>query len=320
MEGSADVSASTPATTVQPEAQTEVETEASEGGEDPSGGTTDGKGPESVKKPVTEARKLKWRAKVDGAEEDVEVDEETIKRDYQKWKASEKKFQEAAQIRKETEDYFKELKKDKWKVFKDMGLDPVSAAEELLIERIKMEQMTPAERRAYDLEQENRQYKAELEQERSAKKEYEASIAKQKQEAVELQLSADLGAEFVDAIKATGVKPSPRLVTRMAEHMLANYNSTGKKMAAKDALMHARRTLADDAASYLESLSLDEVKKTLSKPFLDGLRKSDVEAVLAQDPVGKSQVETKQQQVPKALKRGSTDQIFDNLFEKSLKR
>lgn len=319
MEGSADVSATPTAPEGQPEATAEAKEETSTESEAVPGtkaASKDGKDPATP----AEKRRIKFRAKVDGVEEEVDLDEDTIQRDYQKWRASQKKFEEAAQIRKETQEYFQELKKDKWKVFKDMGLDPVAAAEELLIERIKLDQMSPAERRAYDLEQENNRYKAELEQERSAKKQFEADIAKQKQEAVELQISADLGQEIVDAIKATGAKPSPRLVTRMAEHMLAHYTTNGTPLKAVDALKHARRTLVDDASSYLADLPLDEVKKILPKSFLDGLRKSDVEAVLAQDPVAKlTSGEPKQQQVRKALKRGNTDQIFDNLFEKRFK-
>lgn len=321
MEGSADVSTSPTQATAQPEAQEQTQEEASAGGEDPSGSSQDGSGPKTDQKSATEKRKLKFRAKVDGSEEDVELDEETIQRDYQKWRASEKKFQEAARKNEETKKYFEDLKKDKWKVFHDLGLDPHAEAESLLIEKMKLEMMSPAERRAYDLEKENMTYKERLQAAESREQERQAEFAKQKQEAVELQISADLGQEIVDAIKATGAKPSPRLVTRMAEHMLAKYSSTGEKLSAADALKFARRSLVDDASSYLADLPLDEVKKILPKTFLDGLRKSDVEAVLAQDPVGKvTQVAGKPQYIPKALKRGSTDQIFDNLFEKKFKR
>lgn len=314
MEGSADVSTSTPTTEVQSEVKSEATEETGKGTKAVREPGTDGKAPEGT----PEKRSLKWRAKVDGSEEDVELDEETIKREYQKWKASDKNFREAAKMRKEAEDRLSQYKKDRWKLFKDDGLDPYQEAENLLIDKIKMEQMSPAERRAYELEQENAQYKARLEAAEFEKRQHAEALAKQEREAIELQHGAQLGNEIVDAIKATGLKPSPRLVARAAEHMLAKYSSTGEKLAAKDALRYAQKSLADDAANYLAMMDPAEAKKILPKSFMDGFRKSDVEEALAQDPVARTRSETPRQ-VRKELKRGTTDQIFDNLFEKKFK-
>jgi hypothetical protein len=98
----------------------------------------------------------KVKAKVYGREVDVTVDE--LVRDYQKYQASDRKFQEASRLMKEMDKLVESGKKDPKvileklghkdpkAILKSLGIDPKEFAETLLIADIENEMLSPTER------------------------------------------------------------------------------------------------------------------------------------------------------------------------------
>jgi len=129
-------------------------------------------------------------------DEEVSLSDEDIKRDYSKWKASDKAFREAAQARKATEDFMRALQEDPEKILSDkrIPLDKRKLAEKWLLESIDSElnPTDPRDGKLTDLEKKLKEYqdRDELEAKTKAEQEYEAGKEQRKQQISETLLKA----------------------------------------------------------------------------------------------------------------------------------
>src|SRR5512138_624677 len=137
----------------------EVDTGSDDGIEKPTDDGHDADGqPETQKKEETPAQK-KYRLKVDG--EEIEVDETELTRGYSRAKAANKKFEEAASMRKDMQSLLTQLKNDPLSVLTNpaLGVDFKRIAEDFLIEQLRQEQMTPEQRAIADKDRQLEQFK-----------------------------------------------------------------------------------------------------------------------------------------------------------------
>lgn len=235
------------------------------------------KAPENVgeiaKETQPASRKLK--AIVDGAE--FEVDEAEIVKDYQKYKSADKKFQEAAQMRKQVDEFISnfqpylesiaKLKDDPWAVHKLAGIDYEDLAYNYAVQRALKEQeeanLDPTQKELKTLKQELEALRKEREEEAKFKeKQKEEALNLQKRQA-EMEAAQQLDSEIFDAIQELKIKPSERLVARMAEEMLNHLDATGKPLPAKEALKRVR--------SEVSRFSPDELMSLLPEDLIDAL-------------------------------------------------
>ena len=107
---------------------------------------------EKVKDPTHPQKRL-YRVKIDGQE--MEVDESELLAGYQRAKAANKRFEEAAKQRKQAEHFLKLLRTDPVKVLQhpEVGHDVRQLAEDYLAEIIKKEKMSPEEREKAELKE-----------------------------------------------------------------------------------------------------------------------------------------------------------------------
>lgn len=262
----------TEATQVQPSNTSESKEVASPKAPDSTG--------ESAKEAQQTSRKLK--AIVDGAE--IEADEVSALRAFQKEKASEKRFQEAAkekqeaaQMRKQVDEFISnfqpylesiaKLKEDPWAVHKVAGIDYESMAYEYAVQRALKEQeeanLDPTQKELKTLKQELEALRKEREAEAKAKeKQKEEALNLQRRQA-EMEAAQSLDGEIFEAISELKIKPSERLVARMAEEMLNHLDATGKTLPAKEALKRVR--------SEVSKFSSDELMSLLPEDLIDAL-------------------------------------------------
>jgi hypothetical protein len=246
-------------------------------------------------------KKIKHKIKVDGQEAELDYDE--IVRRAQKATGAEKRMQEAAQYRKTLEQSWNAS--DPSHFFKAKNLNPEEWAEQLLLEKMKREAMTPAEKKAFEKEQADKADRSKKDQE------LEELRANQKQ-LITQQVVAKLDGEIVDAFKAIDMKPNPLIVKRMAEIMDMHMDAhDGEMMPAKQALEQALGYRKTDSEEYLQSLTAEQLRTLLPKKLLDELRRQDVELVRSQSPMrSKESKGTSQPSTPKAQKRLSTEEFF----------
>ena len=269
------------------------------------------------KKQTAEQKALaKFKVKVDGQE--VEVDENELKRSYAHAKAAAKRMEEAAELRKSYqrqiqiaegfEKWIDNVKNNPEALFglaEQLGLDVDDIAMRRAAERLKYEYMDEDQRRAYDNERELRRYKdmeqrqAELQRQQAE----QAYIAKAR-ETVE--------SEFVDFFTEQGVRPTPTMLARIAELKLGAA-AAGRSLSMADAF---KRVQAEHQKARLEMLAnlSDEDIKALPKESLQKLRQTDMRQYNAgRRPTAQSA------STPQVKKPMSTDDFFamkDKQFSK----
>lgn len=276
----------------------------------------------------------KHRVKIGGEEKEVDYDD--LVTDYQTRQAADVKFREAARLMKEagaTKAEIEAFKKNPIAALKEAGANPAQIrqfAEEYLLEHLEYEQLDPAERKAREAEA--RAKKAEEEASKYKKAEEERTRA-----AREYQAAKEIDEEIGSALKAMGRKPTPRLIARVAESLIADFEAKMarastqygdelpddildrlERMPASEAVKRVQQEYAQDIAEYLSSLPVSEIRKVLPKEILDGLRKADIDDVLSQDPVG-SRKPRNQEAAPakrEKVKRMSSDSFFKKLDQK----
>lgn len=277
----------------------------------------------------------KHRVKVDGAEAEVEYDE--LVRDYQLRKVSDKRLKEAAELAKRVKaefDQVESFRKDPWSALKNAGQDPYALAEQLLLQKMEWEGLSEAEQRAQLAE-----IRAKSLEERIGAEEKRAKEARAAQ--AEAQALREIDDEIGDALKSSGKRPTPRMIARITETLIAHHErqleglrqqfgeeipeeaySRVQRLPAAEAVKRVHREYLGDVAEFLSGMSAAELKQAIPKEILDSLRQAEVDAVLAQDPTGsrKPRTEPAPRQDRRSSKRMSTDDFFSKLEDKITKR
>lgn len=157
----------------------------------------------------------KFKLKVDGREE--ELGEEEVIRYASMGKAANKRFQEAAKMRQEAEQFVSLLKRDPIKALSDpkIGHDFRQLAEQYLSQQLEQEMMSPEQRKAREMEQKLREYEDRERQEVETKRE-------QEMRSLEDKYAEGFTKTITDALSMGGVPKTPKTVKRMAELMHKN--------------------------------------------------------------------------------------------------
>lgn len=232
-----------------------------------------------IKKQTPEQKALaKYKVKVDG--EELEVDENELKRSYAHAKAAAKRMEEAAEMRKQYqreiqiakgfEQWIDNVKNNPEALFalaEQLGLDVDDIAMRRAAERLKYEYMDENQRRAYDNERELQRYK-QMEQR-------QAELQRQQAEQQYLAKAREsVESEFVDFFTEQGIKPTPTTLARIAELKLGAA-AAGRSLSMADAW---KRVQAEQQRARLEMLAnlSDEDIKALPKESLQKLRQTDM--------------------------------------------
>lgn len=255
--------------------------------------------------PVTPPAKRKVRVKVDGKES--EVDEDEIVRDYQKFRAADKKFQEAAKLRKDAEALIDLLKNDPVKALEhpSIGKNFKELAENYLIEQLKREQMTPEQRELMEARQK-------LEQFEKAQQEQQKQFEEQKMAELANHYEQEYQKSIIDALQNSGLPKTNVTVRRMAYYMHRALEQ-GYEVSAKDVVSLVKKDYHREIQELLGAADGDILEGLLGD-VSKKLRKMDVHKA-------KTQLQTEDdedvQVTPKTEKKGpkkiSMDEFDDYL-------
>lgn len=259
-----------------------------------------------------------YRLKVNGKEVEKTIDE--ILGEAQKGIAADERFQEAASLAKKYKQY-EQLDRAMQQgnlsfVIDKLGHDKFRQfAENYLIDYLEYEQLPPEKKEALQYKRRAEELQAKLQEQEASKKEAEVAQARS-------QALAEIDQEISEVLKNFNRKPTPYLVARIAEQMLASLQSrdVDPKSVTKSAYERAVKSLDNDVGEYLANMSVDDARRVLPKHLLDALRKADVEAVRAQDPMRSRQQSKTQEKASKPGQkvRMSTDEFFKQKIEKAL--
>lgn len=252
------------------------------------------------------AKKIKHKTKINGKEQEHDYDR--LVQLAQLYPAADEKFQQASQkdqeVRKATAE-IQQFQQNPWEYAMARGMDPYAMAEQLLLQKLEWESMSQEQK---DLEKE-RIRSARLEEELNKRT---ASEKQEKLRLAESQAGQEIDQEIGAALKSLGKRPTPRLIAETALAMLAHHEAGGK-LAASDAVAMSNRNIDAAVQERLESLTVEEARKVLPAALLDGLRKADVERVMAQDPLRSRRAATSPESKPRQAKITSSDEYFERL-------
>ncbi len=216
------VTPSTPA--VEQTTTTEVADGSSEGQEQTGIEASDDGG--EVSHETKEAKEqAKFKRKVNGKL--IEATEDELWKHYGLEVTAKERMQQAAAQRKEADEIRKGADSDKaqiqeffnsiqdnprlaFELLGKMGHDAKKIARELVLEELEYERLSPAEKRATQLERENAEYKRKLEEREVSEKEQARVASTQK-------FINDLDDTLASALKLSGLSPKPKTVARLAE-------------------------------------------------------------------------------------------------------
>jgi hypothetical protein len=273
--------------------------------------------------------KRKFKVKVDDREE--EVDEDEVVKGYQTRRASDARFREAAELRKAIaakEAEISEFMSNPWKAMDAKGINAREMAEMYLSEKLEWDTMPESEKRRILAEQERDELRAEREQRQKAETERRARQ-------LEAQAVEEIDQEIGQAVQAMGRRPTPRIIARVTETLIADYErqiadlqtqygdqvpdeafTSLRKLPADQAVKRVHQEYLADVAEYLASMPVEEAIAVLSKAnptFLDAIRSHEVKRVLSQDPIGSRKPRAEEPRRDRPKKRMSTDDMFENL-------
>ena len=234
-----------------------------------------------------------YKVKVDGKEEEIEVKESEIPALMSKAIAAQQRFEDAANIRKEAQEFVQFIKSNPVEALKRAGIDFQELAESHLMEQIKYSQMSDVEREAHDSKQTLAQREAELkrykdQEEAQRKSQEEAQKAQEQERAVNEQRDV-LQGQIIQAMEASNLPRNKFTVSRMAGYMRAGL-ARGQNLGPMDVIDHVK-------ADYAE--------------VLEQARKQDVERFKQSKQTIKQPVKTKHKPNNKSKKRISS--IYDLL-------
>jgi hypothetical protein len=215
----------------------------------------------------------KFQLKIDGEEVEKEIDlsnEEELAKMLQLAEVSQKRMQEAAELRKaeikkneEIQDFINRLKENPREILEHLGHDVKNLAENILEDEVKKMEMSPEERKIQELQ-------AELEKRKIAEEKALKKAEAEELERIKNQYAAEFEKDLIQSIESNELSQDPETVYRMSQYMrvaLAN----NIDLSFNDIAPLVKNSLDSDLAKYLNRLSVAQLEKLLNKDKLSEL-------------------------------------------------
>lgn len=181
----------------------------------------------------------KFKVKVDNQE--MEVDEDELKKGYAHSKAAAKRFQEGQKMKQQSEAFIKMLKDEGqlFSVLEKLGHNPRNLAEKYLAEQIKTELMDPKDRELMT-------YKQKVEAFEKSELDRKEGVKRQEHDKLKAKMAQEFTQTFVDALKESGLPPTKPMVAEMAKY-IKRAADIGYKLSPQDA---AKLVKEDETARF----------------------------------------------------------------------
>ncbi len=213
----------------------------------------------------------KHKLKVDG--EEIEVDEEELKRGYAHQKAANKKLQEGLKYRKQSEDFIKAMKDPGTLVdtLYKMGYTQKQVrdlSENYLAQVLEEEMLDPKDRELKTTKQKLQEFEKK-ESDRKAKEEQAHNDALKK------KYAEQYSSEFIEALKTTGLPPTKDMVADMAKY-IARAAKIKMPMTAVEAAKLVQEDVVAKNQHLFANMNPADIVKIVGEDGLKKLREFDV--------------------------------------------
>lgn len=227
--------------------------------------------------------KKKFKVKVDGNEEEMELDlndEAALIRHLQMSKAASKRMNEAATTRKQAEQFIQALQQDPMRVLNDprvMGEEKFRAiAEQFLSKKLQEQMLTPEERKRIEMEEKLRTYE---DQEKSQKQEAEAKQIEQ----LEQHYAQQYQKTIIEALQGSNLPKNPFTVRRMAELMQKNLQH-GLELEPQHLAQLVKQDYQSELVSLIGGSDADQIIAMFGDDLANKIRKHDLAKFKSSQP------------------------------------
>lgn len=210
---------------------------------------------------------------------DESIDEETITRDYKKWKGADQKFRETAQAKQSIDAFYEALQKDPKKLLSDprLPIDRRQLALDLMREQIEAEMLEsdPEAKRMSDTEKELQTYKEREAREKEARErqQYEAVVS-QRREALASTLSKALELTPLSKNPAVQAETLREMATYMRLARQAGYEASPEELA-----HHVSGNKLSSYRTLAEQMEGDELLEFFGEKIAMKMRKADLSRI-----------------------------------------
>lgn len=221
---------------------------------------------ETAKSAAAEAMR-KHRLKVDGQE--IEVDDEELKRGYSHQRAANKILQEGKAAKKQAEEFVK-MMKDKGTLFdaiQKLGHDPRKLAEEYLAAQLEDEMLDPRDK-------ELKSAKARLQQYEELEKRQKQELESKRDAEMKAKFSEEYTKQFTDALKESNLPATKETVAEMAKY-ISRSAKIGFQMTAQEAAKLVTEDIEERQRRLYSSADAETLIRLLGDQGLQKIRTYD---------------------------------------------
>lgn len=245
-----------------------------------------------------EARRLKF--KMDG--QDLDLSEEEVISLAQKGGTAQKRWEEAAQLRKQAESVLEYLKANPREALAKLGIDVRKMSEEHLLEELQREQESPEAKKVRETEEKLRKYETaeKAREEAAARKAAEDAEAEKQAQATakEREIMERYDNIFTTALEKSGLPRSPATILRMAQLQRVNLRK-GLELNADSLAKIVREDYDAEFQERTSGMDGDKLLEFLGKDIVGKLTKAQIAKLKAKPaayskPVEQSEPEVKQ--------------------------
>lgn len=223
-----------------------------------------------------ERRKLKLKLKVDGKEEEVEYDEEGLKRELQMSRAAQKRMQEAAQLKKDVAALVQSIKENPMEALKSelFGVDVKEMVRQQLIREYEESLAPPEDREKMELRRKAEEYERKV-------KEFEERQRQEEQARFDEQVRVDIRNTLKTALETSGLPQTRETLYEIAQVMKINL-AKGLDLTPEQLASETVRRLEGHTGHYLKALDGEALVKRLGDDVVKKVVKYMVEKTRSQ--------------------------------------
>lgn len=261
-----------------------VEVEGANDAIDGDGKAADPKAKAKVEKAKEASRKKKYQLKVDGQEEEYELDlddDEAIKTELQMAKVARKRMQETSDYKKNLAAFFEKLQTNPLEVLMDPRLqipDEVrkQMAEKIINNEIEELQKTPEQREKDKIQRELDTLRKQIEEDKQRSEQAELS---RYQEQAAQQFDSDISS----AIKENNLPQTAETVREVAQILLLCMDNN-IELSAKDVVPYLKQRKLASLKEQFSQLSDDQFEEWIGKDNISRIRKRQLAKMKAPVP------------------------------------
>lgn len=216
----------------------------------------------------SETQARMYKVMVDGQE--LDVDENELRRGYAHNRAASKRMEEAAMARKEAVEAIKLLKENPKAAMEQLGLSPRQFAEMIINEELSDAMLSPEQK-------ELRSYKQKVEQFENERRQAQQTYEQQQMEEEINRQTESIQGEIINVLDSAGLPKTERTIGRIVYYMQSAIEA-GYNVSPKDVIDQVKQDYRYDINSLLGGLPEEVLETFLGKDMISRIAKSTVKS------------------------------------------